>query len=500
MKKPLLKEEFLNTRIQQLEITKEGTIVCSDNVLFPFSIDENIASFHPFFEAIVGTLTSVSDDITYPCVNISGEGFSKILDISVVQRKDSTYVLLFDFTQHYKDAHPLVQEKNEAAIAKNRLAFDKRLLLAKETFKNNFLSNLNHEVRNPLNNLLGFMELLRKTKLSYDQNETLKVMQRTGMQIKYLMDDMLDISKMERGAILMQQVPFNLGHILSNLQQHYRLKIGVKNILLETTIDDNVPKKLIGDPFRLNQILFNLLENAYRNTTTGSIMLGVTLQEKNDKNCTLTISVSDTGKGIPASEIDRIFDTYYQLKENEITPIGEGLGLKIVKDLIALLNGKISVKSDNTGTVFTSQLPFKIRGKEKKRPTVPKGSGILMSKRILVIEDVETNQMLFMRTFLNNEKGFILEIAKDAKHAYSLLEKKDYNLIIVKNNLPDSSGLDFIKNCKLDSKSEHIPIIVASGSTMLQEQEEMLAKGASAFLSKPYTQKELFDTIEKLSS
>lgn len=495
-----LKEEFLNTRIQQIEITKEGAVIHSDDVLFPFSKNENIIAFHPFFEAIVGLLLTVSEDITYPCVNISGDNFSKILDIHIVQKQDGIYLLLFDFTEHYQDAHPLVQEKNEASIAKNRLAFDKRLLLAKESFKNNFLSNLNHEIRNPLNNLLGFMELLRKTKLSYDQNETLKVMQRTGSQIKHLMEDMLDISKIERGVLTLQHVPFNLGHIVTNLQQHYQLKIGAKTILLETTIEDNVPKKLLGDPVKLNQILFNLLENAYRNTTLGSINLTIKVQDQEDEMCTLNISVSDTGKGIPDSEITRVFDTYYQFKEETIKPIGEGLGLKIVKDLVTLLKGEIVVKSSQEGTVFTCQLPFETRKKDKKRPTVPKGSGIFLSKRILVIEDIEINQMLFMRIFLNNEKGMLLEIAQNAEHAFGLLAERNYKVIIIKNNLLDSSGLAFLKKCRQDKKLQNMPILVVSGNTMLKEQEQMLAAGASAFLSKPHTQKELFDSIEKLFS
>ncbi|RDK88363.1 ATP-binding response regulator [Marinirhabdus gelatinilytica] len=495
-----LKEEFLHTRIQQIEISDHGEVIASDDVLFSISATKNISEFHPFFETLVSLIPSISGTLTYPCVNIYAEGSSKILDITIVQRESSVYILLFDFTEHYQYAHPLVQEKNETAIAKNKLAFEKRLLQAKEQFKNNFLANLNHEIRNPLNNLLGFMELLKKTKLSYDQNETLKVMQRTGQQIKLLMDDMLDISKIERGAIRIQSVPFNLGHIVKNLQQHYKLKIGKNNVAFETVVEEDVPKKLIGDPVRLNQILFNLLENAYRNTESGTITLKIVLKEKIKESFVLHFFVSNTGKEIPTEEIDRIFDSYYQFKENTISPIGEGLGLKIVKELVVLQEGNVSVNSNANGTTFSCELPFKKRVKKTKRSTVPKGSGVLLSKRILVVEDEETSQMLFMRTFLNNDKGYILEIAKNSSQAFKLLEKKNYSLVIIKNAMPDSSSVDFIKELKSNKDLRGIPILVASGSTLLQEQEEILKAGANAFLPKPYTQKELFDSIEKLST
>ncbi|QIE59767.1 response regulator [Rasiella rasia] len=495
-----LKEEFTQKRIQQIEVDQDGTILASDDVLFSIKGVANISNLHPFFEGLQYLLEDLKEHIAIPCVNIALQNTNKIIDVEIIKRDNRYFLLLFDFTQHYEDAHPLVQEKNEAGIAKEQLAFDKRLLLAKEAFKNTFLANLNHEIRNPLNNMLGFMELLRDTKLTYDQNETLKVMHRTGTQIKQLMDDMLDISKIERGVIRVQKVAFNLGHILANLQRHYLLKLSSKKVSVQLLIDDDIPKKLIGDPVRINQILFNLLENASKYTLDGMVTLHVSVKELKGKDCVLSFTVTNTGEDIPASELNKIFDSYYQLKESSIEPLGEGLGLKIVKDLVELLHGKVSVESENSETVFTCVLPFEVRTAKEKRPTVPKGSGILISKRILVLEDDETSQMLLMRTFLNNECGYILEIANSAEHAFVLLEKKSYDLIIIKNKLPDSPAHTFITSCNTHTSEQiaEMPILVASGSTMLQQQQSLLEAGASGFLAKPYTQKELFDTIEKL--
>ncbi|MEL6812844.1 MAG: ATP-binding protein [Bacteroidota bacterium] len=496
-----LKSEFVNHRIQQLEVSEDGTILASDNCIYNITNNINITSLHPFFEAVSTLLPSVSKNITFPCVNLEIGSVSKTVDVELLHRKGKLFVLLFDFTEHYKDAHPIVQEKNEATIAKNKLDFEKRLLQAKEDFKNNFLANLNHEIRNPLNNMLGFIDLLTETRLSYDQHETIKVIQKTGTHIKMLMDDMLDISKIERGVITLKHVNFYLSSIIASLQNHFSLKYANSKVFLDIHVEEHMSKTFKGDPIRLNQILFNLLENAFRNTAEGTISLKIHSEDKSAKEALVHFEVSDTGKGIPKDALDRVFDSYYQLKLDQAKPIGEGLGLKIVKDLVELLSGTIKVSStEGVGSVFHLAIPFEKRQPKREKKTVQKGSGILVSRRILIVEDESTNQMLFMKTFLNNEKGYVIEIANDASHALEMMEKRKYNLLIVKRELPDMEGKELIRRMadhELE-KIAQIPVLMASGSTMITEQQEFLDAGAAAFLAKPYTKKELFKVIEKL--
>jgi CheY-like chemotaxis protein/two-component sensor histidine kinase len=345
------------------------------------------------------------------------------------------------------------------------------------------------------------MDLLKETKLNYDQNETLKVMQKTGTHLKILMDDMLDISKIERGVLDIKSVNFNLGHLINNLYNHFQLKYHNNPIEFVVSIDENVPRKLIGDPARLNQIIFNLLENAFRNTENGHISLYVKANNKNKTTTRIQILISNSGAAIPEDKIEKIFDSYFQLKLEKLKPIGEGLGLKIVKDLTESLNGTVLVSSEEgKGTLFTCEFPFKVRTTTKGKKTVPKGSGILMSKRILIVEDDTTNQMLLMKMFLNNEKGFIIEMAINSEHALELLENNRYGLIVIKSMLPDIDGIGMInkiRNHKQDAIA-NLPILMASGITLKEEQEAVLNAGASVFLAKPYTKNELFKSIERL--
>lgn len=496
-----LKTEIVNQRVQQLEVTSNGTVLSSDDAILKVSKESLLGDLHPFFEALSMLLPEMTETATFPCVNLKIDPIEKILDVIVFIKQERIFVLFFDFTEHYEAAHPLVQEKNEASIAKNKLDFQKRLLEAKEEFKNTFLANINHEIRNPLNSMLGFIDLLSETKLNYDQQETIKVIQKTGRHIKLLMDDMLDISKIERGILTKKHVNFHLGAILSSLQNHFDLKYDTGTVHLEISTEANMLKTYIGDPIRLNQILFNLIENAFRNTKNGTVKLDISTDEISKSQSTLVFKLIDTGKGIPKEAIDQVFDAYYQLKLSKDKPIGEGLGLRIVKDLVDLLEGSITIDSEvEKGTTFTCKLPFENRTPKKEKKTIQKGSGIFQSKRILIVEDDSTNQMLFMKTFLNNEKGYVIEIASNAGQALELLESRKYNLVISKAVLTDVDGCEFITaiNEHNNANIAKLPILVASGNTMPDQKSKFLSAGASTFLPKPYTKKELFNEIEQL--
>lgn len=498
---PSPKSEFLSKRIQEVIISIKGDVISSDDALINLAEGSSIADIHPFFLGLIQSLETLDDQVDFPCVNLRTGNDALIVDLSFIKRGDSLYMLMMDMTNHYEDSQPLVQERNVVSIEKYRLAFEKRLLQAKEEFKNSFLANLNHEIRNPLNNLLGFMEILKESKLDYDQNETLKVMQKTGTHIKILMDDMLDISKIERGVLELKHVNFNLGHVITNIQSHFDLKYFDAPIEFEVDFQNDVPRKLIGDPARLNQILFNLVENAYRNTEKGTIKLVVSLLKKEKDNTRISIEVSDSGIGIPADKIGQVFDSYFQLHLDKMKPIGEGLGLKIVKDLTESMQGKVEVSSkEGEGTSFSVELPFKIRKGDRPTRTVPKGSGIMMSKRILFVENETTNQMLFIKFFLNNDKGYVVEIAANGHDAMDLLRTERYSLVVFKLNLPDMTGFDLIESIRHDDseKVANIPIVIASGSTLIEEQEAVLDAGASKFLPKPYSKSELFKCIDKL--
>lgn len=497
------KDEIYKSKIQVIQINPEGKILESENTIFSFALNELITDYHPFFEGIASLFKEVSEKIHFPCVNLEIASKNIIADVDLIHEKNKIFLLIFDFTNHYQESHPLVQEKNEASIQKVKLSYERDILIAKEDLKNKFLAHLNHEIRNPLNHLLGFMKILENSKLSYEQKETLNIMSKTGTHLKVLLDDLLDISKIEKGIVELRNIPFSLSQIINSLAKHFQLKYDKSEIDLEVHFDKEVPIRVMGDPSRLNQILFNLIDNAFKNTKSGVISVSVAVRKKEPtkKLYSLLFTISDTGKGIPKEELPFIFDTYQQLAFGEIKPIGEGLGLKIVKELVTLLKGSVNIEStEGVGTTYEIVLPFlKKEKKEKKKKSVPKGSGLVISRRILVIENEEINQMLLMKTFLDNDSGYFIEIARDGAQAKDLLEKRKYTLVLLKMQLPDMNGNEIIGHIRnsQDNDVQKLPILVVSGSSLKKEQEEVLRAGATDFLSKPYTKKELFSKISK---
>jgi signal transduction histidine kinase len=500
------KDEIYNSKIQVVQIDPEGKILETENNIFDFKVNDRITDAHPFFEGIAPLFQDVSEKIHFPCVNMEIDSQTIIADIDLIHDNKKIYLLIFDFSNHYRESHPLVQEKNEASIQKIKLAYERDILIAKEDLKNKFLAHLNHEIRNPLNNLLGFMELLEKTKLNYEQKETLNIMNKTGTHLKVLLDDLLDISKIEKGIVEIRNIPFSLSQIINGLAKHFQLKYDKSGIQLDVHIDKLVPNKLLGDPTRLNQILFNLIDNAFKNTKNGTISINVGAKDSDPakKLHSLLFTISDTGIGIPKEELPFIFDTYSQLEFGEIKPIGEGLGLKIVKELVALLNGTIKIDStEGVGTTYEIMLPFVEREKKgHKKKSVPKGTGIVISRRILVVENEEIAQMLLMKTFLDNDSGYFIEIARDGTQAIELLDQRRYTLVLLKMQLPDMTGYDIIHHIRSskDKQLRKTPILVVSGGSMIEEQDNVREAGATEFLAKPYTKKELFSKIHKALS
>ena len=499
-----IKSLIYNKKLQVIQLDKNGLVVDTENTVFNIKKNTKLTDLHPFFESIAPLFETLIEPIEFACVNLEIDNKEIIADINLIQEKGNLFITISDFTEHYEYSHPLVQDKNEAIIEKYKLAFERDLLFEKEKFKNTFLANINHEIRNPLNNLLGFMDILTEDKqLSYNQKETLNIMQKTGSHLKVLMDDMLDISKIEKGEIEVKHIPFNVRPLVKNLLKHFTSKFSNKPIETDLEIDKNVPNRILGDPTRLNQILFNLINNAFLYTDTGTIKIKLDCNDKKviDGKSFINFRISDTGKGFSKESVDTIFESYHQLRLKKIHPLGQGLGLKIVKELITVLHGDITVKSvEGKGTTFKFTLPFEVAKKTTGKKSVPKGSGILVSKRILIIEDKEVEQMLFMKLFLNNDKAYQIEIVKTPEQSLDLLEQKKYDLIIMKMVFPSKNGLQVLKDITShnNEKINSTPVLMVSGNAVLSEQEKILSAGARDFLPKPFTKKELFSKLGEI--
>lgn len=498
-----IKSALFDSKIQVIKSTLDGKILASDNTLFQVDEGSKIEIINPFFEGLVHLFETVTENVSFPCVNLSPNANEIIIDLELVRKDDLIFLVLYDFTEHYRYSHPLVQEKNETSIARYKLAFEKDLLEAKEAFKNQFIAHFNHELRNPLNSLLGFLDILSSSKVSYEQKEILNLMQRTGANLKVLINDLLDISKVEKGIIETKNVAFGLTALLNSLEKQFDLRHATKTLKMSLELPLDLPARISGDPVRLNQILVNLLENSFKNTEAGTVSLSIEIISQDAKMMRIAFHVMDSGVGISEDDLPRIFDPYFQINNQKAKPVGDGLGLKIVKELTELLGGTVSAKSKlGVGSHFTVELPFELLQKKpsSKKKTVPKGSGIIRGVRVLVVEDQAPNQMLLMKNFI--EKGqFHLEIAKDGQQAIDLIESRKYNIVLLNIQLPIKDGYEVLKHIRSHNEPtiNSLPVIVTSGKTLKTEQEEILKAGANAFIGKPYTKRELFESINNLA-
>lgn len=491
-----VKEKLLDKKLQLIEIDNNGKVLSSDSTLFTIKKGTNLADFNPFFFTIADQVSAKNKAVYYPCVNLQDDKKQWLVDIDVLHNKDSITVAVFDFTEHYKRSHPIIQEKNETAIAAERLRFEKELLVEKEKLKNTFLANLSHELRNPLSNMLGFVGLLRESKLSYEQQEMLKIVDKTGKHLEELLNDLLDISKISEGGLELKKVPFKLEDVAMHLKELFALKSRNQNVVLTISIKENVPKILIGDPTRVRQILINLIENAYKCTRKGSIDLAITLNYNRAKKATINFSVEDTGHGIEESEIPKVFEKYYQIESLLSQTQGQGLGLKIVHDLVHLQNGKIKVSSVvGEGSRFDVALPFELPiTKEKKSP---KKATIQTQKpmRVLLVDDAEIDQMLIMKILI--KEGFIkMDLAINGQMAWQLLELKEYDVLLVDLDLPVMDGMTFIKKVRNQKMYKDLPIVVLTAIATKAHKDAAAKLNVNEYITKPFDAKHLVETLK----
>ncbi len=400
-------------------------------------------------------------------------------------------IISYEVTNHMSIKNEL-QEAKRIAEVKTQIAED--ALKAKQQF----LSNMSHEIRTPMNAIIGFTNVILKTKLESDQKDYINAIKTSGDALVVLINDILDLAKVDAGKMIFDQLPFDLSVSIATMLQLFESKIKEKNLVFRELVDDRIPKILIGDALRLRQIILNLLSNAVKFTGIGSIELCVSIHSENENNIELEFKVSDTGIGIPNDRIEHIFNDFEQVSK-EVTNSygGTGLGLAIVKRLVELQGGKINVSSElGVGTVFSFILNF-----EKSKVSIdqkiksvdqlfvnPKAEKI----KVLVVEDGELNQLLIK--IILEDFGFKLDIASNGKIAIEKLEVKKYDLVLMDLQMPVMNGFDATKYIR-EVLNSNIPIIALTADVTSFDLEKCRLVGMNDYVSKPIDEKTLFDKM-----
>ncbi|MGN7823879.1 response regulator [Chitinophaga sp. 22536] len=373
------------------------------------------------------------------------------------------------------------QEKNLAAV------------------KDQFLANMSHEIRTPMNAVLGFTHLLQAQPLNEKSKEYVSAISDAGHNLLEIINDILDLSKIESGMMRIEATSFSLRGVLHSIDTLFHARAQEKHLQLNITADEEVPDILYGDVMRLTQVLVNLTSNAIKFTAEGEVNVHVTRTWSEDKNVRLLFTVRDTGIGIEAAQLDSIFDRFNQAEASTTRKYGgTGLGLTIVKQLIELQNGFISVESTpGKGSTFKVELPYMLGEMmpENTETSYTEKDQLPIHPNIwlLVAEDNRMNQNLLRHLLSSWQLQY--RVVNNGREALQALEKQVFDLVLMDIQMPEMDGYSAVAKIRKEMHS-NIPVIAMTAHAMEGEREKCLQMGMSDYISKPIDENTLYRMIQ----
>jgi PAS domain S-box-containing protein len=400
------------------------------------------------------------------------DGFGKI---------DGGVIVVFDITARKK----LEQEMKEA-----RRAAEAGLELRKT-----ILANVSHELRTPVNAIVGMSALLSSTPLNEQQKEYLKTMRFSSDGLLVLIDDLLDVSRIEAGKVELEEIEFSIKQNFEELTKSLKLRAIEKGLHFTWSIDDRIESNLLGDVHRLNQVVTNLINNAVKFTQQGSVRLQISLKSNLDEKQEILFSVSDTGIGIAAERQAAVFQAFAQEDSSTTRKYGgTGLGLSISKKIVEMMGGELSLQSEkNVGTTFSFTLLFNKAALklEQQKEFTPD----LQGSRILLVEDNKINQ--FLANALLVSWNASVEISEDGLDAVERMKNNGFDLVLMDLQMPLMDGFEATEQIRQTLQST-VPIIGLSANALNGERERSLEMGMNDYVSKPFQPEMLYAKIHAL--
>ncbi|RNI28047.1 response regulator [Rufibacter immobilis] len=417
------------------------------------------------------------DSLFLPLTNASGE-------------PNGIIGVCYDITERILIEEELKKAKDEA--------------LSMAQVKEQFLANMSHEIRTPMNGILGLTEVLSKTPLNEQQKEYLGGIQTSASNLMVIINDLLDFSKIEAGKITFEYIPFDLRKQLKQLLDILDIKARERQNSLKLLFDDAIPQVVEGDPFRLSQILNNLIGNAIKFTEKGFVRLNVEVLAQEGDLFQIEFTVKDTGIGIPEEKLSSIFEKFTQGSNDTSRKFGgTGLGLSIAKELIEAQGGRITVESElGRGSIFRFVLPFKKVDESQEQPALSSplpgyNPKLLRNARILLVEDNSINQLLVNKIL--RDQGIHVSIANNGHEAIALLQEHSFHLILMDMQMPEMDGYEAMQYIRGQMPAhKDIPIIALTAHASKGEVGKCLEAGANSFISKPFKADELLNEISAL--
>lgn len=365
--------------------------------------------------------------------------------------------------------------------------------------KEQFLANMSHEIRTPMNAVLGFTHLLKVQPLNQQSKEYVSAIENAGENLLDIINDILDISKIESGMMRIEATSFSIRGLLHSLHTMFKPKALEKQLALTIKADDQVPDILFGDATRLTQVLVNLINNAIKFTNSGTVSIQVSKSWQQDNAVRLLFTITDTGIGIAADKLPTIFDRFNQGETDTTRKYGgTGLGLTIVKQLVELQNGFIAVESrPDKGTTFKVELPYTISDLVPENGDLFSPEGKLLpfhaDVHLLVAEDNRLNQQLLQHLLESWQLHF--QLVNNGKDALAALSKRHFDLVLMDIQMPEMDGYTTAQKIRTTLNS-NVPIIAMTAHAMKGEREKCLQYGMNEYIAKPIREEELYRMIQ----
>ncbi|WP_183560173.1 hybrid sensor histidine kinase/response regulator [Mucilaginibacter sp. SP1R1] len=452
-------------------------------------VDLAIESQRQLFRKKLGEI--IKENLSFAVFELQFETFDKRIiwvECRASYHNKIIFINISDISPQKSYQEQLIKSKEEAEYGKK----------VKETF----LANMSHELRTPVNGIIGITDLLLKTDLNDQQKNMLNLLETSSKSLLGVINDVLDISKIEAGKFNIVRTANNIYDLIKSVFDLLKFRADESNIEFLLEIDPAVPQNLMVDSLRLNQILMNLLSNAIKFTPRGYVKLKVSVLQKHNDKVKLKYSVEDSGIGVPADRINKIFESFEQAEEDTENKYGgTGLGLAIVKKLAELKGGELEVTSQlGKGSVFNfinwHTIAIKVSEKTTGKPDKPLAP--FSNIAVLVAEDNMVNQ--FMLSKILKDWNMDVEIVDNGRKAIDKLSAKNYDLILMDTHMPEMSGYEAARSIRVDFEEpkRSIPIISLSASSFGHEQEEALSAGMNDVLAKPFQPYQLHEKISRL--
>lgn len=430
-------------------------------------------------------------------------GESSVYEVQLIKKDGSLAWIMISGTPLYNDNHEIIgsigihldvtsQKRTEAALAEAKVKAE-----SSSRAKEIFMANMSHEIRTPLNAILGMAGLLAETSLDEKQMQYLKAIRSSSSNLLTIINDILDLSKINSGNFTLNYQPFDLPATLTQSIESLVFSASQKGLSLEYLIDENIPKHLYGDALRINQVILNLLSNAIKFTSNGGIKIDATLINKQELGIEVAIRVNDTGIGIAAEKIDSIFDSFTQEDESVSRNFGgTGLGLSISKQIVELMGGHIFVSSKkNVGSTFVCVIPFKYAnvgnaadGDSGNLIDVARTKGI----KVLLVEDNPLNETI--ATEIIRSLGAEVFAAHNGLEAIERLKRETCDIILMDVHMPEMGGVEATQVIR-NELNIRTPIIALTANAIKGDKEKYIAAGMNDYLSKPFEKAELYRKI-----